>query len=112
VWARFSTPVQTDSGGPPSLLYNGYRVFPEVKERPGREADPSSPSSVMVKKGYSYTSTPPMGRKACTEPKCLYKGDLYLFYILHDVNMNFTWSSDDKADSYCHNCNYDTKQDY
>ena len=22
-----------------------------------------------------------MGRTACTEPQCLYKGDLYLFYI-------------------------------
>ena len=27
--------------GPPSLLYNGYRVFPLGKERPGRDADPS-----------------------------------------------------------------------
>ena len=27
--------------GPPSLLYNGYRVFPEGKERPGRDADSS-----------------------------------------------------------------------
>ena len=25
--------------GPPSLLYNGYRVFPGGKERPGRDAD-------------------------------------------------------------------------
>ena len=33
---------------------------------------------------YSYTSTPPMGRTACTEPQCLYKGALYLspFFIL------------------------------
>ena len=27
--------------GPPSLLYNGYRVFLGGKERPGRDADPS-----------------------------------------------------------------------
>jgi hypothetical protein len=27
--------------GPPSHLYNGYRVFPGAKERPGRDADPS-----------------------------------------------------------------------
>ena len=27
--------------GPPSLLYNGYRVFLEGKERSGRDADPS-----------------------------------------------------------------------
>ena len=26
--------------GPPSLLYNGYRIFPGGKERPGRAADP------------------------------------------------------------------------
>ena len=26
---------------PPTLLYNGYRVFPGGKERPGRDADPS-----------------------------------------------------------------------
>jgi hypothetical protein len=33
-----------------SLLYNGYRVFPGGKERPGRDADPSPPSSAMVTK--------------------------------------------------------------
>ena len=37
--------------GPPSLLYSGYRVFPGGKERPGRDADPSHPSSAMVMKG-------------------------------------------------------------
>ena len=36
--------------GPPSLLYNVYRVFPGGKERPGRDADLSNPSSDMVKK--------------------------------------------------------------
>ena len=34
--------------GPPSLLYNGYRVFPGGKVRPGRDADPSPPSSAEV----------------------------------------------------------------
>jgi hypothetical protein len=53
--------------GPPS----GYRVFPGGKERPGRDADPSPPSSAVV------MSTPPTGRTACTEPQCLYKGALY-----------------------------------
>ena len=43
---------------PPSLLYNGYRVFPGGKERPGRDADSSPPSSAVVMKGYNYTSTP------------------------------------------------------
>ena len=35
----------------PSLLYNGYRVFPGGKLRPGRDADPSPPSSAEVKNG-------------------------------------------------------------
>jgi len=33
--------------GPPSLLCNEYRVFPVGKERPGRDADPSLPSSAI-----------------------------------------------------------------
>ena len=37
--------------GPPSLLYNGCRVFPEGKERLGRDTDPSPPSSAVVMKG-------------------------------------------------------------
>jgi len=36
--------------GPPSLLYNGYRVFPGGKVRPGRAADHSPPSSAEVMK--------------------------------------------------------------
>jgi hypothetical protein len=36
--------------GPPSLLYNGYRVFPRGKERPVRDADLSPPSSAVVMK--------------------------------------------------------------
>jgi hypothetical protein len=34
---------------PPSLLYNGYRVFPGGKLRPGRDAGPSHPSRAEVK---------------------------------------------------------------
>jgi hypothetical protein len=34
--------------GPPSLLYNGYRVFPGGKIRPGRDADHSPPSNAEV----------------------------------------------------------------
>ena len=34
--------------GPPSLLYNGYRVFPGGIKRLERDADPSPPSSTEV----------------------------------------------------------------
>ena len=33
-----------------NLLYNGYRVFPGGKERPGCNGDPSPPSIAVVKK--------------------------------------------------------------
>ena len=59
--------------GPPSLLYNGYRVFPGGKVRPGRAADHSTPSSAAVMEEYSYTSTQPLGH---TGPVT---GSLYLY---------------------------------
>ena len=31
---------------------------------------------------FTYTSTPPMCRTACTEPQCLYNGALYLFFTI------------------------------
>ena len=34
--------------GPPNLLYNGYRVFSGGRKQPGRDADPSPPSSAEV----------------------------------------------------------------
>jgi len=67
--------------GPHNLLHNGYRVFPGGKERPGRDADPSPPTNAVVKKEWIYTSAPPMGRTACTEPQCLYKAALYLLLL-------------------------------
>jgi len=33
----------------PTLLYNGYQVFVRGKVQPGRDADPSLPSSAEVK---------------------------------------------------------------
>jgi hypothetical protein len=44
--------------GPPSLLYNGYRVFLGGKVRPGRDADRSPPSRVEVLEELLYTSNP------------------------------------------------------
>ena len=38
---------------------------------------------MMVHFTFTYTSTPPMDRKACTEPQCLYNGALYLYLYLY-----------------------------
>ena len=70
--------------GPPSLLYNGYRVFSGGKVRPGRAADHSPPSSTEVLEEYSYTSTPLWGT---TGPVT---GLLYLFTYSTDMVRGFT----------------------
>ena len=52
--------------GAPSLLYNGYRVFPGGKVWPGRVADHLLPSSAADMEESSYTSTHPLSHnKAC-----------------------------------------------
>ena len=61
---------------PPSLLYNGYLFFPGGKGRPGRDADPSSPSSAVVierVKLYLYSPCGPYGlyRASVPLPGCI-----------------------------------------
>ena len=53
VWTRFSAPVQTGPGAHPASSTVGTGSFPGGggKKRPERDADPSPPSSAMVKKG-------------------------------------------------------------
>ena len=46
-WGRDFTHLSRPALGPTSLLYNGYRVFPGGKERPGRDAVPSPPSTAI-----------------------------------------------------------------
>ena len=67
--------------GPTAPPVQWVLVLSRGKERPGRDADRSLPSSAVVNKEQSYTSTPSMGRTACKKPQCLYKGALQLFYL-------------------------------
>ena len=57
--------------GPPSLLYNGYRVFPGRKEQPGHDTDPSPPSSATGHervKLYLYSPYGPYGLYRASVP--------------------------------------------
>jgi hypothetical protein len=85
--------------GPLNLLYNGYRVFPGVKSGRGVTLTPHPLLVPLVVKDLSYTSSPPMGRTACTEPQCLYKGgggdtttslksgmDIYIYIYMYIYN--------------------------
>ena len=49
-WGEIFRTCPDRPSGLPSLVYNGYRVFPGGKVLPGRDADPSPPlSTVEVK---------------------------------------------------------------
>jgi hypothetical protein len=65
--------------GPPSLRTMGTRSFPRVKSGRGVTRTPHTLLMPLVMQEYSYTSTPLMGRTACTEAQCLWKGALYLY---------------------------------
>jgi len=91
VGARFSTRPDRP-WGPPSLLYNGYRLFPGGKERPGRDTDPSPTSSAVGHERvelYLYSPYGPYGLYRASVPvqgwplpsRCLVLNKLHLFSV-------------------------------
>ena len=50
-WGKIFRTCPDRPWGPSSLLYNGYGFFPGGKKRPGRDADPSPPSSAVAMTG-------------------------------------------------------------
>ena len=92
---RFSAPVQTVPGAHTASCTMGAGSFPGVKSGRGVTLTPYPLLVLLVMREQSYTSTPPMGRMACTEPQCLYKGALYLFpetKVKLILNIQFTKS--------------------
>ena len=77
--ARLSAPVQTGPGAHPASCTMGTGSFPGVNSGRGVTLTPHPLLVPLVMKEYSYTSTPPVGHTACTEPECLYIGALYLY---------------------------------
>ena len=81
----------------------GTVSFPGSKQRPGRDADPSSPYSTVVMKKKRYTSTPPNGPyglyrasvpvQGCTLPcftlPCIQEWDIK--HALNGRNMHKVW---------------------
>ena len=103
--AKFSALVQTGPRAHPASCTKGTGSFPGVKSGRGVALTPhpllvpwpkksraipllplwvvqpvqSLSACTTVHFTFTYTSTPPMDRTACTEPQCLYKGALYLY---------------------------------
>ena len=80
-WGRHFTHLFRPALGPTQPPVQCVPGLSRGKERTGRDTDPSPRSSAVVKKEYSYTSIPPRGRRARTEPQCLYKGALLQYYV-------------------------------
>jgi len=105
--ARFSPPIQTGPGAHSASCTMDNGSFPVVKSGRGVTLTPhpllvlwsrksraipllplwavrpvqSLSASTTVHFTFTYTSTPPMGLAACTEPQCLYKGAFYLYLL-------------------------------
>jgi len=79
-WRRDFPRLSRPALGPTQPPVQWVPVFSLGLREVGTWGWPLTPSSAMVKKEYSCTSTPRMSHKACTEPQCLYKGAFYLFY--------------------------------
>jgi hypothetical protein len=79
---------------PPSLLYNGYRVFPRGKERSGRDADPLPTSSVVgleIVELYFYFPYRPYGLYRASGPVQGWPLPLYIlkiFFFNFDTNLS------------------------
>ena len=86
VEVRFSAPVQNGPGAHPAYSKLGTGSFLGVKSGRGVTLTPHPLLVPLVMKEYSYTSTSPMGRTACTEPQCLYKGPFYLLPYLNALH--------------------------
>jgi hypothetical protein len=104
--ARFSAPIETGPGTHPASCTMGTGSFPGVKS--GRGVTLTPPPSLLVPlvmKEKSYTSAPPMGRTACTELQCLYKGALYLTLFRSPITkpVKYPYSSYLSLDDQCNN---------
>jgi hypothetical protein len=71
-WGRDFLHLSRPALGPTQPPVQWVLGLSEGKRWPGPDADHSPPSSAMVMKEWNYTSIPPVGRTACTEPQCLY----------------------------------------
>jgi len=81
VGARFSTPVQTSPGSHPASCMKGTGSLPRGKEWPGRDADPSPPSSAVVKERVELYLYPPMTVWPVQSLSAYTRGALYLYTL-------------------------------
>jgi len=76
--ARYSAPVQMGPGLHSASCTMGTGSLPGVKSCRGMTLTPHPLLVLWSWKGRVIPLLPPMGRTSCTEPQCLYKGELYL----------------------------------
>jgi len=83
-WGRdFSAPFHTGPGAHQASCTMGTGSFPGVKSGWGVMLIPHPLLVLWLWKCRAIPLLPPMGRTACTEPQCLYKGTLYLAFYMN-----------------------------
>ena len=84
--AKFSAPVQTGPGAHPASCKMGTGSFPGVKSGQGVTLSPHAPLVPWSRKSRAIPL--PHLCTACTEPQCLYKGALYLFFFSYQKSLS------------------------
>jgi hypothetical protein len=84
--------------GPPSFLYDEYRVFPGGRERPGRDADLSPPSSAVVKKREELYLYSPYGSYCLYRASVSVQGCTYFLLFPKGCCIHLCSSDDGEAD--------------
>jgi len=86
--------------GPPSLLYNGYRVFPGSTERSGRDADPSPPSSTVDHERVELYLYSPYGPYSLYRASVPVQGCTLPFTLFYHFMVNSRWKNTKNARYY------------
>jgi hypothetical protein len=84
VGAKFSAPVQTGPWTHPASCITDTGSFPGVKSGRGVTRTPHPLLVPWSRRGKAILLPPPLhriGRTACIEPQCPYKGALYFFFL-------------------------------
>ena len=92
--------------GPPSLMYNGYRVFPGGKKWPGREADPHP---LLVPWSWNATAIPLLplwavrpvqSLSACTRVTFTFTFTLWAAELARHFSLRFLYLLPDEKQEY------------
>ena len=103
-WGEIFRTCSDRPWGPPSLLYNGYRVFPGSKERPGRDAELSPLLVPWSRKSRTIPLLPLRAVRPVQSPSACIREHFTFYYLLFIRNVFSVPISDKIVNTFSHNC--------